>query len=114
MNARSRSRELRKAAEYLIKHAPFYAEKGGHTAAFDLAINLTTGFDLAEDEALALMQEHYNPHCHPQWSEKDLRDKIQAARLQKKEWDRRNRAADRINRRKKAAKKAKAEAAARP
>lgn len=71
-----RSGILKRAAAYLDRLPPAIAGQGGHAATFDAALKIIAGFDLAEDEALALLLERFNPRCEPPWSEGDLRHKV--------------------------------------
>jgi hypothetical protein len=50
---------------------------GGHDATFAVACKLVE-FGLSPDDAWRLLLE-YNQRCHPQWSERELRHKLEDA-----------------------------------
>ena len=52
---------------------------GGHTALFKAALALAKGYNLPEDEALALLREWNETNASPPWSESDLVHKIREA-----------------------------------
>lgn len=51
---------------------------GGHNATFVLAMKLTRGFGLNEDEALAILRQ-WNRTCQPPWKDQELRRKVREA-----------------------------------
>ena len=70
---------LLRAGAYLDKLPPAVEGEGGHDTTFDAAVKITLGFDLTEDEALALMLAHFNPRCVPPWTEEELRQEVRDA-----------------------------------
>lgn len=68
-----------RARSYALKMPPSIAGSGGHGAAFNVAAVLAVGFDLADEEALAIFEE-WNSSCSPPWKEADLRRKLASAR----------------------------------
>lgn len=69
----------RRAIAYLSAMPPAISGQGGHNAAYAAATAMVHGFGIAPDQALTLLLVHYNPRCQPEWSEKELRHKIQDA-----------------------------------
>lgn len=72
-------RRARAYLEVLARETPAIAGSHGHSTTLQVAIKVACGFDLAEDEAIPLLQEVYNPACLPPWSEAELRRKVQEA-----------------------------------
>lgn len=68
-----------RARSYALKMPPSIAGSGGHGAAFNVAAVLAVGFDLADEEAMAILTE-WNSSCSPPWNENDLRRKLSSAR----------------------------------
>ncbi len=68
-----------RADRYLAKCDPSIAGEKGHNKAFKAACKVGPGFDLAEDVALRLLLEHFNPRCVPEWSERELAHKVSEA-----------------------------------
>ncbi len=58
---------------------PSIQGSGGSTDAFNVAAVLAVGFDLADDDALRILEE-WNAGCQPPWSEKELLQKLASAR----------------------------------
>ena len=67
------------ARAYLAKLPPAIAGQGGHPATYRAASILANGFELGYDEAWMLLTEWNTSHCSPNWSEKDLRHKLNDA-----------------------------------
>lgn len=67
-----------RAAEWLKKCAPAISGQRGHDALL-WAASVGPKFDLSEETTLRLLTEVYNPTCSPEWSEKELRHKVQEA-----------------------------------
>lgn len=68
-----------RARRYIAAIPPAVAGQHGDVATFRVCCRLVRGFDLEEDQALAVLAE-WNHACEPPWSERDLRAKLQAAR----------------------------------
>ena len=71
-----RRKVIQRVIKYLEKCPPAIQGQNGSKTCFETALKIQDGFDLTQNEALALMWEHYNPRCAPPWSEKELRHKI--------------------------------------
>lgn len=69
---------LERARAYLARMPVSVSGQGGHTAAFNAAVTLNRGFELAEADALPLLIE-WNTGCQPPWSEAALRTKLRSA-----------------------------------
>jgi hypothetical protein len=69
----------RRALAYLAKMPPAISGQGGHPATYAAATALVYGFELEPDHALAILLESYNPRCEPEWTEKELRHKVEDA-----------------------------------
>ena len=67
-----------RAARYMAAKPGAVSGQGGHAQTFALATALAHGFNLNEQEVMALMMA-YNIKCSPPWSEKDLRHKVKEA-----------------------------------
>lgn len=68
-----------RALAYLDKMPAAISGNGGHAATYAAATVLVHGFEIDPEQALTLLQEHYNPHCDPPWTEKELRHKVNSA-----------------------------------
>lgn len=58
---------------------PSIQGSGGSSNAFKVAAVLAVGFDLADEDALRIMEE-WNQGCQPPWSERELLQKLASAR----------------------------------
>jgi hypothetical protein len=67
-----------RAAKYLDRIPGAVAGQSGHTTTFNAVAHVMIGFDLDPDTTLSLIQQHYNPRCSPEWSEKELLHKIRS------------------------------------
>jgi hypothetical protein len=65
---------IEKARNYVAAMPPAISGKGGHGAAFNVAVALRYGFDLSEEESLLIMSA-YSQRCKPPWSEEELKHK---------------------------------------
>jgi hypothetical protein len=70
---------LQRAAAYLKTVPPAIGGQRGHDATFWAARTMAWGFDLAAEESLRLLLEHFNPRCQPPWTERELRHKVEDA-----------------------------------
>lgn len=68
-----------RAITYLAAMPPAISGAGGHSQTYAAATALVHGFGLSQDVAFELLANHYNLRCDPQWSEKELRHKINQA-----------------------------------
>jgi len=68
-----------RAIAYLATLPAAIQGQRGSDACFKAAVHLVRGFGLSEREALALLEEHYNPRCQPPWSPRELAHKVQSA-----------------------------------
>lgn len=68
-----------RAAKYLQKCEPSVSGQGGHKRLFYAARAMVYGFDLGTEQAYHLLASEFNPRCSPQWSEAELRHKIEDA-----------------------------------
>lgn len=75
---------VRRARAYLAKIPGAVAGDSGHTATFNAACHVMFGFDLGEDDTLALLTHDYNPRCDPPWSERELKHKVSSAAARSK------------------------------
>lgn len=75
----SRATAQERARRYIAAIPPAVAGQHGDTATFRVCCRLVRGFDLEDDDALAVLAA-WNDACDPPWSEPDLRAKLQAAR----------------------------------
>lgn len=78
---RSNDSVIERARKYLAKMPPAISGQSGHNATFYAACVLVLGFELGEQDALALMRE-YNDSCQPKWSESELLHKVTQAAKQ--------------------------------
>ena len=69
----------RRACAYARGTPGAVAGQGGSLATFKLAVALVRGFALPEEQALALLQQEFNPRCEPPWTEPELRHKVRCA-----------------------------------
>lgn len=69
----------RRAIAYLDRCEPAISGSKGHNQAFKAACKIGPGFDLDPDVAFRLLRDHYNPRCVPEWSEAELRHKVDDA-----------------------------------
>jgi len=76
----------RRAIAYLAALPPAISGSGGHPATYTAATALVHGFGLEPDRAFHLLLSEYNPRCQPEWSERELRHKVEDAA--KREHDR--------------------------
>lgn len=74
--------KVTRARAYLAKMPGAVAGQSGHTATFNAAAAVLIGFDLSEQDALALLEADYNPRCSPPWSERELQHKIASVAAQ--------------------------------
>jgi hypothetical protein len=72
------SGDERRALAYIERVPGAFAGQRGHDHTFNLALKLVKGFGLSSDRAYALMA-HWNARCHPPWSAKELKRKIEQA-----------------------------------
>jgi hypothetical protein len=70
---------IKRATSYLSKMAGAISGAGGHDATWRAALALVRGFDLPANVAFDILAREYNPKCRPQWSERELRHKIENA-----------------------------------
>lgn len=70
-----------RARAYVRAMDPAVSGSGGHNATFKAAVALTVGFGLADNDALAILQEEFNPRCNPPWTDAELIHKVRSARL---------------------------------
>jgi hypothetical protein len=68
-----------RARNYALKMPPSIQGSGGSNDAFNVAAVLAVGFDLADEDALRIMEE-WNQGCQPLWSERELLGKLASAR----------------------------------
>lgn len=67
------------ARRYVSRIEGSVSGAGGHNRAFRVASLLVEGFGLTDDQAYGVLQG-WNGSCKPEWSERDLRHKIESAR----------------------------------
>jgi hypothetical protein len=70
---------LDRAAAYLGKMEPAIQGQNGSARAMWAAICMVRGFELGADDALRLMELHFNPRCVPPWARRELVHKIESA-----------------------------------
>ena len=68
-----------RAAAYVRAMDPSVAGQNGHDRCFAAACVLVLGFDLSADTALDILRTEFNPRCQPEWSDKELRHKVEQA-----------------------------------
>lgn len=69
----------RRAVKYLDAMPPAISGSGGHKATYAAATAMVHGFGLDPEVACNLLRERFNPRCQPEWSETELRHKIEDA-----------------------------------
>lgn len=69
----------KRARAYLASMPGAIAGQNGHNALYAAAAALVHGFAMAEPDALALLLEHYNPRCVPEWHANDVERKVREA-----------------------------------
>jgi hypothetical protein len=79
MRASSAPSIVDRAIAYLAKMPPAHSGQGGHDQTMEAARVVAWGFDLGEEVAYQILDQHYNPRCQPPWSEKELRHKCHDA-----------------------------------
>jgi len=67
------------AIAYLKNAKPSIEGENGHKALWTAARKLVLAFRLPAEVSLALLQEHFNPRCSPEWSERELIHKLNEA-----------------------------------
>jgi Bifunctional DNA primase/polymerase, N-terminal len=68
-----------RAIAYLNAMPPAISGGGGHNQTFAAATSLVHGFGLSINAAFQILVDHYNPRCQPEWSEQELRHKVEEA-----------------------------------
>jgi len=68
-----------RARDYLVAVPPAIAGQHGDLHTFKVCCRLVRGFDLGDDDAMAVLME-WNTDCKPPWTERELRDKLRRAR----------------------------------
>ena len=77
--APDRAAVLERAGRYLDTLPEAIQGQNGSGATFNAALKIMDGYDLAEDEALDLLMERFNPRCVPAWSLEELQRKVRDA-----------------------------------
>lgn len=67
-----------RASRYAAKMPISVSGQNGSKPAFIAACRVALGFDLSEEDAVAALAS-WNQACHPPWSERELRHKVQSA-----------------------------------
>jgi KaiC/GvpD/RAD55 family RecA-like ATPase len=67
------------ARKYVSRIEGAISGAGGHNKTYRVASLLVEGFGLTDDQAFGVLQG-WNASCKPEWSERDLRHKIESAR----------------------------------
>lgn len=67
------------ARKYVSRIDGAISGAGGHNKTYRVASLLVEGFGLTDDQAFGVLQG-WNASCKPEWSERDLRHKIESAR----------------------------------
>ncbi|HEY3965487.1 MAG TPA: AAA family ATPase [Planctomycetaceae bacterium] len=75
-----RRKLVERATAYVAMMEPAIAGQSGHDKLFRVANALVNRFGLNDDETMAVLAEHYNPRCVPEWSEGELAHKMNDAR----------------------------------
>ncbi len=75
---------VERAHRYLERVESAIAGQHGDVNTFKVCCRIVRGFELSDDDALAVLRE-WNLRCEPPWSERELRDKIARARRYGKE-----------------------------
>jgi hypothetical protein len=68
-----------RAIAYLTSMPAAVSGSGGHSQTYAAATSLVHGFGLSIDTAFQILVDHYNPRCQPEWSERELRHKVEEA-----------------------------------
>lgn len=68
-----------RASKYLAKMNAAISGCGGHNATLAAARVLVWGFDLSQEVALRLLRNEFNPRCEPQWTDRELKHKVEDA-----------------------------------
>lgn len=79
VSRRSSPDVLERARRYLARVEPAVTGQHGDLHTFRVCCRVARGFDLGDDDALAVLHE-WNSRCQPPWTEKELRDKVARAR----------------------------------
>ena len=66
---------VERARRFLARVEPAIVGHHGDLHTFRVCCRIVRGFDLSDEQALAVLAE-WNARCGPPWSERDLRDKI--------------------------------------
>ncbi|MCA9668097.1 MAG: hypothetical protein KC503_21005 [Myxococcales bacterium] len=69
---------VERARKYIARCPSAVSGQGGHQQTFLVALHLARGFDLSDSDAWDLLVE-YNRRCEPEWSERELRHKLESA-----------------------------------
>ena len=77
--ARDAAGAVGRAERYLAALPPAITGQHGDLHTFRVCCRLVRGFALSDKEALNLLR-HWNRHCDPPWSERELTDKVSRAR----------------------------------
>lgn len=67
------------ARKYVSRIEGAVSGAGGHNKTYRVASLLVEGFGLTDDQAFGVLQG-WNASCKPEWSERDLRHKVESAR----------------------------------
>ncbi len=78
-DAGARERAVVRATKYVAKVPPAVQGDHGDEATFKLCSTLTRGFDLTDDEVMAVLAP-WNERCRPPWADDDLLQKVRNAR----------------------------------
>lgn len=70
---------ISRAVAYLARLPEAISGQGGHDATYRAASALVHGFALDPDLALGILLRDYNPRCVPEWTEHELRHKVNDA-----------------------------------
>jgi hypothetical protein len=70
---------IQRARRYLARCEPAVSGQCGHNRTLKLCAKLCVGFALSPEDAVALLQEDWNPRCDPPWSQAELLRKCQQA-----------------------------------
>ena len=73
------SDRVSRARLFLDSVRPAVAGQHGDLRTFRICCRVVRGFDLADDEALSVLNE-WNARCEPPWSERELLEKVRNAR----------------------------------
>lgn len=69
---------IERARKYISTMPGAVSGQNGHGATFRVACVLALGFELPENDVLALLRE-FNERCEPPWSERELEHKVKSA-----------------------------------